>query len=122
MYNKSKNIPAEIGDVDSLFYDIDKNVDFVLVDRLYENYKQQMKAQEENSESNKLKTEEEKKEEALDDIVMLEENELIIAASNKRGKTLEPPKLDMDIEDEELNFDDIDIEDLPTLDMLSLKK
>ena len=37
--NINKNIPYQIGDIDSLFYDLDKNIDFGLLDKLYEDYK-----------------------------------------------------------------------------------
>lgn len=37
--NMNKNIPYQIGDIDSLFYDLDKNIDFGLLDKLYEDYK-----------------------------------------------------------------------------------
>jgi len=37
--NMSRNIPYQIGDVDSLFYDLDKNIDLNLLHKLYEDFK-----------------------------------------------------------------------------------
>ena len=36
--NINKNIPFEIGDVDCLFYDLDKEVNIPLLEKLYEDY------------------------------------------------------------------------------------
>ena len=33
-YNKTKNIPSELGDTDCLFYDLDKNVDAYIIEGL----------------------------------------------------------------------------------------
>lgn len=34
----NNNIPCELSDIDSLFYDLDKNLNLTLLDRLYEDY------------------------------------------------------------------------------------
>ena len=44
--NVSKNIPYEVGDVDKLFYDLDKDIDLKLLDKLYEDYQAFTKQQE----------------------------------------------------------------------------
>jgi hypothetical protein len=36
--NKNKNIPYEIGDIDSLFYSLDKEINVALLEKLYEDY------------------------------------------------------------------------------------
>lgn len=43
--NKDKNIPFEMGDVDNLFYDLDKEVTISLLEKLYEDYLIFMKEQ-----------------------------------------------------------------------------
>lgn len=44
--NTSKNIPFEMGDVDTLFYDLSKNIDMNLLEKLYEDYTSFTKQQE----------------------------------------------------------------------------
>lgn len=44
--NMSKNIPFEMGDIDTLFYDLSKNIDMSLLEKLYEDYKSFTKHQE----------------------------------------------------------------------------
>ena len=44
--NTSKNIPYEVGDVDKLFYDLDKDIDLKMLDKLFEDYQQHIKQQE----------------------------------------------------------------------------
>lgn len=36
--NIERNIPCEMGDVDSLFYDLEKNVEIALLEKLYDDY------------------------------------------------------------------------------------
>ena len=107
-YNKSKNIPAEIGDIDSLFYDLDKNPTINVIKTLYENHnhtQQQVAGEETNS----IIIEEELKE--LD-------NQVTSQTLNTNSKKSQLPELVQ----EELNFDDMEIEDLPSMDTLTLRQ
>jgi hypothetical protein len=44
--NMDKNIPCQMGDIDSLFYDLDKNINLGLLEKLYEDYILHTKQQE----------------------------------------------------------------------------
>jgi len=44
-YNIEKNIPCEMGDVDSLFYDLHKNVDIRLLHKMHDDYQVYLKQQ-----------------------------------------------------------------------------
>jgi len=44
--NMDKNIPCQLGDIDSLFYDLDKNINLGLLEKLYEDYIVHTKQQE----------------------------------------------------------------------------
>mgnify|MGYP000871615771 CR=1 FL=1 len=107
--NESKNIPTELGDVDSLFYDLDKDVSYQILQRLYENHKQYVET---NNKTNHTKEEE---------IKMEEEPETKNHDSEKESTTLvsKGKRLQMDLE---LEFDDIDGDDLPSMDNLALKR
>ncbi len=41
-----KNIPCQMGDIDSLFYDLEKNINLGLLEKLYEDYILHTKQQE----------------------------------------------------------------------------
>lgn len=45
-HNTDKNIPCDMGDVDSIFYDLDKQVEFNLLERMYQDYRDYMRQQE----------------------------------------------------------------------------
>jgi hypothetical protein len=45
-HNTDRNIPCEMGDVDSIFYDLDKQVEFNLLERMYQDYRDFMRQQE----------------------------------------------------------------------------
>jgi hypothetical protein len=49
-----KNIPYDMGDVDSLFYDLDKHVDIGLLNKMYQDYKAMLKQQEKEEGNNKI--------------------------------------------------------------------
>ena len=44
--NTDKNIPCQLGDIDCLFYDLDKNLNLGLLEKLYEDYILHTKQQE----------------------------------------------------------------------------
>jgi len=44
-FNMNNNIPVELGDIDSLFYDFDKNIDVRLLDKMRLEYEQMMMQQ-----------------------------------------------------------------------------
>jgi len=44
-YNASKNIPADLGDMDSFFYDLEKNVDTHMLIKMHEDYVNNINAQ-----------------------------------------------------------------------------
>lgn len=50
--NLSKNIPYELGDVDCLFYDLDKNIRIDLLQKLYEDYQEFAQQQAKDNGSN----------------------------------------------------------------------
>ena len=114
--NKSKNIPTELGDIDSLFFDLDKNVNLTVLQNLYESHKQQMKKEAKNE--NVIQEEEEKEELCLEGEKMIKKQSTRIKipeveeAGDVRGKGLES----------ELNFDDAELDDIPDLDNLTLRK
>lgn len=126
MHNKSKNVPEEIGDVDSLFYDLDKDVDIVLVEQLAEKFRQANQTQEVHTEVSMVVEEEEKTGKHSDN-----------ATEERHGRTSTWNTWNTDDHAESINqllkgindagageiiFDDLDIDDLPSLDTLTLKK
>lgn len=74
-HNTDKNIPYEMGDVDCIFYDLDKQVELHLLERMYQDYKEFMRQQEreEIEKQEKDKGENEPKDKLLGDLPPLED-------------------------------------------------
>lgn len=49
-----KNIPCELGDIDCIFYDLDKQVDFTLLEKMYQDYKMYEREQKKEEENHKV--------------------------------------------------------------------
>lgn len=107
--NISKNIPFEMGDIDTLFYDLSKNIEMSLLEKLYEDYKTFTKHQEPGIigiQHNGIQGMEEENEEELPELNLHNNN------FNNQGNNGFNGFIEAGIPDD---FQDLDLMELPTL-------
>eukprot|EP00331_Platyophrya_macrostoma_P009649 CAMPEP_0176415514 /NCGR_PEP_ID=MMETSP0127-20121128/5848_1 /TAXON_ID=938130 /ORGANISM="Platyophrya macrostoma, Strain WH" /LENGTH=586 /DNA_ID=CAMNT_0017795517 /DNA_START=636 /DNA_END=2396 /DNA_ORIENTATION=- len=115
--NMSKNIPYELGDVDALFYDIEKNTDTKLIEKLYQDVQKAMSVDRESFESKSTKASGNLSEDLPEiegDLEDFELPQLKVKGKNEYREDMPGT--------EEINFSEFDDFDLPDIDNLILSR